>query len=106
MKILRRTQFGNPILRQKTHRLSGEEISSEEVQTLIKDMKYTLENKEYGIGLAAPQKGKKPGNKFYWLKTNSNSTKFKEARHGGYKSRNYKNLWQKITNVGGLYKLW
>lgn len=58
MKILRRTLFGNPILRQAARRLSREEVLSSEVQELIKNMYYTLETKKYGIGLAAPQVGR------------------------------------------------
>ncbi|MFA5004126.1 MAG: peptide deformylase [Candidatus Saccharimonadales bacterium] len=57
MKILRRTQFGNPVLREKTRRLSTEEILSDKIQTLIANMHYTLENKKYGVGLAATQVG-------------------------------------------------
>jgi peptide deformylase len=59
MKILRRTQFGNPILRQKARRLSREEILSDEIQALIKNMKHTLLNRNYGIGIAAPQVGQR-----------------------------------------------
>jgi peptide deformylase len=51
-------QFGNPILRQKSHRLTKEEILSNEVQDLIKNMRHTLLNRNYGIGIAAPQIGK------------------------------------------------
>jgi peptide deformylase len=58
MKILRRTQFGNPILRQKARRLSEDEILSNGIQSLIKNMRHTLLNRNYGIGIAAPQVGK------------------------------------------------
>jgi peptide deformylase len=58
MKVLRQTQFGNPILRQTAQRLSVAEISSDEIQTLIADMFYTLEQKKLGVGLAAPQVGR------------------------------------------------
>ncbi len=68
MKILRRTQFGNSVLRQKARRLTRKEILSDEIQDLIKDMKYTLENKKYGIGLAAPQVGKGVAISFIGLK--------------------------------------
>jgi peptide deformylase len=56
-QVLNRTLFGDPILRQKARRLSVEEIKSEEIQTLIADMRYTVEAKKYGVGLAAPQVG-------------------------------------------------
>lgn len=57
MKILRRTQFGNPVLRQVARRLSDEEILSDEIQGLIADMYFTVDNKPFGVGLAAPQIG-------------------------------------------------
>lgn len=56
-KILRRTVFGNPILRQVARRLTNEEILSPEIQQLIADIRYTVEYKVYGVGLAAPQVG-------------------------------------------------
>src|SRR5882757_3387118 len=56
-KIQRKTNFGNPILRQKTRKLDQEEIKSKVIQDLISEIRYTLENKKYGIGLAAPQVG-------------------------------------------------
>jgi peptide deformylase len=58
MKILRRTQFGNPVLRQKAKHLTKDEILSDEIQDLIKNMRHTLLNRDYGIGIAAPQVGK------------------------------------------------
>jgi peptide deformylase len=57
MKILQRIQFGNPILREVARQLTKDEIVSEAVQGLIADMKYTLEQKKLGVGLAAPQVG-------------------------------------------------
>lgn len=59
MKILRRTRFGNPVLREPVRHLQKQEILSDDVQRLIADMHYTLEKKQYGIGLAAPQVGRK-----------------------------------------------
>lgn len=56
-RILRRTQFGNPILRSKTKRLTKDEIKSEEIQNLIQDMLHTCEKKKFGVGLAATQVG-------------------------------------------------
>lgn len=58
MRLLRRTLFGNPILRQKALPLSNQQICSDEIQELISNMRSTLESREYGIGLAAPQVGK------------------------------------------------
>lgn len=58
IKVLKRTEFGNPILRNVANRLTNEEMRSKEFKDLIHDMYYTLENKKYGVGLAAPQVGK------------------------------------------------
>ena len=58
MKLLKRTEFGNPILRNVANRLTNEEIDSIETKNLIRDMYYTLDSKKYGVGLAAPQVGK------------------------------------------------
>ena len=57
MKLLKRTQFGNPLLRTASRRLDKQEIDSLAVQSLLRDMRYTLETKRYGVGLAAPQVG-------------------------------------------------
>lgn len=56
-KILRRTKFGNPLLRQPARQLSRKEILSAAAQNLIADIRYTLERRKYGVGLAAPQVG-------------------------------------------------
>lgn len=56
-KLLRRTQFGNPILHAATIVMSRDQIVSSKTQDLIEDMKYTLRYKKYGVGLAAPQVG-------------------------------------------------
>lgn len=58
MKILRKTNFGNPVLRQVARRLTADEIQSDEIQSLIDNMMYTVERKRYGVGLAAPQIGR------------------------------------------------
>ncbi|MBI2589351.1 peptide deformylase [Candidatus Saccharibacteria bacterium] len=55
--LLRRTQFGNPILRTKARQLAKSEILSPVIKKLITDMRYTLAYKKYGVGLAAPQIG-------------------------------------------------
>ncbi len=56
--VLSKISFGNPILRTTVKQLPVEEIKSDEIQKLISDIKYTLQVKKYGIGLAAPQVGK------------------------------------------------
>lgn len=56
-EVLKATRFGNPVLREPTRELSVAEIKSAKIQTLIKNMYYTLEKKKYGVGLAAPQIG-------------------------------------------------
>lgn len=57
-KLLRKTDFGNPILRNPNHSLSDKEIISDEIQQFISDMYCTLEQKKYGVGIAANQVGK------------------------------------------------
>lgn len=54
-RILRRTQFGNPILRMPAKLVPVEKINSPPVQLAIDNMFFTLEHKQYGVGLAAPQ---------------------------------------------------
>lgn len=58
MKVLKRIQFGNAILREVARPLTKHEILSDEIHELIQDMKYTLAHKKLGVGLAAPQVGK------------------------------------------------
>ncbi len=55
--ILKIARFGNPILRQTTESLTVKEVQSSKIQMLIKNIRYTLVAKEYGVGLAAPQVG-------------------------------------------------
>lgn len=57
MSVLRRRQFGDPVLRATCRQLSLSEIASAEVQKFIDDMRITLEKRKYGVGLAAPQVG-------------------------------------------------
>jgi peptide deformylase len=57
-KILRKTEFGNPILRAAPQVLSDEEIRSDKIQQLIENMYHTLEYRKYGVGVAAPQVGR------------------------------------------------
>lgn len=56
-RILRLTRFGNPILREKAHKHSVDEIKSDATQQLIANIRYTNQQKKYGVGLAAPQVG-------------------------------------------------
>src|SRR5690242_17126473 len=58
MKALKKTEFGNPILRAKARKLTVQEIKSAEIQNLIKDIQHSLLVKKYGVGLAAPQVGR------------------------------------------------
>lgn len=57
MLVLEKTEFGNPVLRKPAMQLSVDEIRSQKIQDLISSIRYTLANKKYGIGLAAPQVG-------------------------------------------------
>jgi peptide deformylase len=56
-EILPITRFGNPVLRETARHLNEDEILSTDVQELIKNMRYTLVEKRYGVGIAAPQVG-------------------------------------------------
>ena len=57
LDILPLSYFGNPILRGVAQPLSVEDIRSDKIQLLIEQMRYTLEQKNYGVGIAAPQVG-------------------------------------------------
>ena len=54
---LKLTRAGNPILREVMPLLSPEEIQSDEIQTLITNIRHTCRERQYGVGLAAPQVG-------------------------------------------------
>jgi peptide deformylase len=56
-KTLETIHFGNPILRKVAELLTPEEIRSQSTQDLIESMLFTLQQKEYGVGLSAPQVG-------------------------------------------------
>lgn len=56
--ILKITRFGNPLLRAIAEPIPVKEIASEEIQQFIADIRYTVQHKKYGVGLAAPQVGK------------------------------------------------
>ena len=55
--ILKITRFGNPLLRSVAAQLSEQQITSTQIQDLINNMRYTVLQKKYGVGLAAPQVG-------------------------------------------------
>lgn len=52
------TQFGNPVLRQKTERMTAVQVQSGAIQKLALAMRNLLKDRKLGIGLAAPQVGK------------------------------------------------
>jgi peptide deformylase len=56
MKILPRTQFGNPILRQKAKKVSSAFLKTAGFKKLVPQMFYTMKRAN-GVGLAAPQIG-------------------------------------------------
>ncbi|MEK7581881.1 MAG: peptide deformylase [Patescibacteria group bacterium] len=56
MKILPRTQFGNPILRSKARTVSLGFLNTQKAKNLIKKMLYTM-RRTNGVGIAAPQVG-------------------------------------------------
>jgi len=53
---LKIVQAGDPVLRAQARRLTHEEIISDEIQRLIRDMHETMQDAP-GVGLAAPQVG-------------------------------------------------
>jgi peptide deformylase len=53
---LKIVQAGEPVLRQTARALTREEITGDEIQRLIQDMKETMQDAP-GVGLAAPQVG-------------------------------------------------
>lgn len=56
MYTLRKTQFGNPILRSPARRLRADEVRTDATQQLIRDMYAFLESHpKYGVGIAAQQ---------------------------------------------------
>jgi len=57
MKLLRLRQLGDPVLRAKAQLLTSQEILTTPVQELIANIRYTNSQKQYGVGLAAPQVG-------------------------------------------------
>lgn len=57
-KILKVTRFGNPILRSFCTPVTKEAILSGDIQSLISDIRYTLKERPYGVGMAAPQVGR------------------------------------------------
>jgi peptide deformylase len=54
--LLKILQAGEPVLRESARRLTPEEIVSDEIQRLIRDMRETMHDAP-GVGLAAPQVG-------------------------------------------------
>lgn len=55
--ILMLTRAGNPILREVMPEVPKEDILSDKIQGLIASIRYTNRQKQYGVGLAAPQVG-------------------------------------------------
>lgn len=56
-KQLRKTEFGNPMLRATARMLTKSEILGVEIKRLLVDMYEALDRRKYGVGLAAPQVG-------------------------------------------------
>lgn len=50
-------QDGNPVLREKAKEVPTEDLTSDTIISLLKDMRETLKEKPYGVALAAPQIG-------------------------------------------------
>lgn len=56
LQVLRRREFGDPLLRGRARRLTTKEIKSANLKRLIRNMYYTM-RRVGGVGLAAPQIG-------------------------------------------------
>ena len=56
MKVMPRTEFGNPILRAKAKKVPLSYLKTKAFKNLIKEMIYTM-RRAHGVGLAAPQIG-------------------------------------------------
>lgn len=56
MKVLSRTELGNPILRKKAKKVPLKFLKTKKFKDLVKQMIYTMRRAE-GVGLAAPQVG-------------------------------------------------
>ena len=56
-QILEIMRAGNPILREAMPRVAPNEIGSDEIQGLIANIRHTCRERQYGVGLAAPQVG-------------------------------------------------
>ncbi|MFZ3009555.1 MAG: peptide deformylase [Candidatus Microsaccharimonas sp.] len=54
-ELLKRTEFGNPILQQPAKLVEVTDIMGKEIQDLISNMRLTLKEKRLGVGIAAPQ---------------------------------------------------
>ncbi|MFY9228495.1 MAG: peptide deformylase [Candidatus Microsaccharimonas sp.] len=54
-ELLKRTEFGNPILQQPAPLVDVADITSKRIQDLIANMRRTLKEKKLGVGIAAPQ---------------------------------------------------
>jgi peptide deformylase len=57
MAVLKRSQFGNPVLRQVAEHVPKSDIATVPIQELIQNMRDTLLTMKLGVGLAAPQVG-------------------------------------------------
>lgn len=57
MKVLPRTEFGNPVLRKRAKNVSLKFLKTAGFRKLVKEMIYTMRQVP-GVGLAAPQIGK------------------------------------------------
>ncbi len=57
MKIMHITEFGNSVLRETAKKVTSEEIKSQKIQQLIKNIRHTLTEQKLGVGLVAPQVG-------------------------------------------------
>lgn len=80
MKELRRTTFGDPLLRRPTRHLSAAEITTPATQELISSMRHLLATKAHGVGLAAPQVGQGVAISVIWIRPTPSRPKNEEIK--------------------------
>jgi len=76
-KLLKLRRFGDPVLRAAGRKLMVAEITSKPIQELIANIRYTNQTKQYGVGLAAAQVGKRMALSLIGIKPTPNHPKLK-----------------------------
>lgn len=107
MKILPRTQFGDPILRKKAKKVPKAKVKDPKFQQLIRRMFFTMYR--HGVGLAAPQVGVSLQLAVVGLKYNSLRPLVKEIPPAViinpdiiYRSKETENDWEGCLSLPGV----